>query len=321
MQKLIKKPFYDAKPIGTVKALSRCLGVPETTLNELAEEAPNLYREASRKLKRDGSYRITYDALPSLKSVHDKILKRILRRVAYPSYIQGGIRDPNSPRSPSTNAKIHQGSEIIINIDVSRFYPSISSKFIFNIWRGVFGFSPVVAELLTKLTTLNSVLPEGAKPSSYLANLAFWRTESSLVVQLADEGIQYTRYIDDISISSRRRIGKSKIEAIIRLIHKMLNQHGLRINRKKLKILGKGGRMVINNLTVNDKPSLPPEKRSQIRLIVHNLIERGAEIDPHMQLKSLRSACGKVNYLAQFHPAEGAKLKSLLDQFRIDNGL
>lgn len=79
--------------------------------------------------------------------------------------------------------------------------------------------------------------------------------------------------------------------------------------------------MVINNLTVNDKPSLPPEKRSQIRLIVHNLIERGAEIDPHMQLKSLRSACGKVNYLAQFHPAEGAKLKSLLDQFRIDNGL
>lgn len=321
MQKLIKKPFYDAKPIGTVKALSRCLGVPETTLNELAEEAPNLYREASRKLKRDGSYRITYDALPSLKSVHDKILKRILRRVAYPSYIQGGIRDPDSPRCPSTNAKMHQGSEIIINIDVSRFYPSVSSKHVFNIWRGVFRFSPVVAELLTKLTTLNSVLPEGAKPSSYLANLVFWRSEPNLVAELAAEEILYTRYIDDISISSRRRIGKLKIEAIIRQTHKMLARYGLKINRKKLEILGKGGRMVINNLTVNVKPSLPPEKRSQIRLIVHNLIERGVEIDPSMRMKALRSACGKVNYLAQFHPAEGAKLKSLLDQFRIDNGL
>jgi hypothetical protein len=106
-----------------------------------------------------------------LKTIQERIKVKILYKVFYPRYLQGSIKDDGIKRSYISNAKIHANSRIVINEDITKFFPSTSEQLIFDIWKIFFGFSDKVARYLTKLTTKDGLLPEGAKTSSYLANL------------------------------------------------------------------------------------------------------------------------------------------------------
>src|SRR5690606_42051319 len=68
-------------------------------------------------------------------------------------------------------------SRIVINEDISGFFPSTSAEHVFNIWHELFGCSQEVSQCLTQLTTRRGELPQGAITSSFLANLVFWQDE------------------------------------------------------------------------------------------------------------------------------------------------
>lgn len=114
----------------------------------------------------------------------------------------GGISDPQNPRSCKAHAQIHCNKKILINEDILDFYPTTSYELVKRVWKHQFNFSDTVAEILTKITTYSGQLPQGWKTSSYIANLALLPIEAHLVELLENKGYSYSRFIDDITVSS-----------------------------------------------------------------------------------------------------------------------
>lgn len=242
----------------------------------------------------------------------------MLKEVEFPEYVQGGVAVTGQPRSYITNAQMHAGKKVLIAEDIASFYPSTSRRVVYLVWLSFFRFTPEVAELLTKLTTLNSQLLQGWKTSGYIANLAFFKIEPVLVDKLRAQGLTYTRYIDDITISSNRALSRAEKSRVISSVYGMLMRLDYDPKRVKQEILTKGRQSmkVMNLSTSNSKASLTKAERRQIRAIVHNLEQR-AKDDKESQSYSAawRSASGKVARLTTLHPKQGyllrAKLKAI----------
>ena len=117
--------------------------------------------------------------------------------------------------------------------DVENFFRSVTAVRVRSIFMGVFRFSEPVALLLTKLFTRNGSLAQGAKTSTYLANLALFREEPELYRRLIELGVEYTRFINDMHSSTRRYVSRETRTDIVRLMRGTLERAGLRPKRTK----------------------------------------------------------------------------------------
>lgn len=298
------KPRYRASPIRSVAALARGLRWDAQALIELGERANGMWRTVKPK---PGSTRQTFDAIDPLKEIHRRLKRNVFSKVDFPDYLQGSLQG----RDYVTNASLHKDKQILICEDVKGFFPSVSAAYVEDVWCGFFGFAPEVAKLLTKLTTKDGCLPQGSIASSFLANLVMWRHEPLLHAKLAQRGITYSRYVDDMAMSAVTHLDKETQTWVIAQIYGMLAQHGLRASRKKHEVFSASQPMIATKLTVNHKPSLSPKKRSQIRAQVRQLeiaAANGASAD---ELRDLTNkAAQRVGQLSRFHKTPAASLKS-----------
>ncbi|MBB1472606.1 RNA-directed DNA polymerase [Luteimonas sp. MC1782] len=308
-----KRPEYPHRPIGSLDALSAALQISRIELEHVASVTDSQYRLAKPIVKADGSIRQPYDALPLLKNVQRRIQARLLAPVQFPTYLTGSIKGRDARR----NAAIHAGAKVVVCEDVASFFPSTSRLLVESIWTGFFGFSPEVAQMLAVLTTKNGSLPQGAVTSSYLANLAFWKKEPILQQQLELNGIAYSRYVDDITISSRRALLNPELSWCIAQIYGMMRGAGMQAKRGKQEIWRGDGRMLATKLVVNRRPALPPNDRKAIRTAVFQLEARFAAGDVEDTFATeLNRVAGRVVRLAQFHPVIGAALKGRIASLR-----
>jgi hypothetical protein len=281
----------------------------EASLLSLAGRASQLYRIVPEIPKDDGSVRYTYDARKPLKDIHRLIKSEILDRVSFPAYLTGSIRG----RDYKTNATLHSGAKIVILEDISTFFPATTPVIIFDVWHRFFGFSQEVAICLTHLTTRDGGLPEGAITSPQLANLAFWRDEPILHARLANKGIIYSRFVDDLAVSSRTPLTTADKTEVIGSIYGMMRRRGHNQKRKKHSIHTAKKRMTVTKLTVNESPGLDRKERSRIRAMVHRLeqaLDLGAE--SNKVIADLPRVRGKVSLLGRFHPGKANSLKKRL---------
>lgn len=307
------KPKYDLKPIRDISALSLSLGMPEELLIKVAIQADTLYRKAKPIEKPDGSIRQPFDALPPLKSIQRRIKDRILKRVEFPEYLTGSL----AGRDYRTNAAMHADAKIVICEDVEGFFPSTKRERVLDIWKNFFCFSEDVANLLTNLTTKEGELPQGAITSSYLANLAFWNQEPRLQAKLAQRNIVYSRYVDDIAVSSKIFLSKEEQSSIIAQIYGMLKRQGYKAKLRKHEIFTSGRRMLTTKLMVNRKPALQPKVRQNIRAAVHALEQRIASGERGLEIiTELNRVTSRVGRLGTLHPTEAKSLKLRLHSVR-----
>ncbi|MDO8441816.1 MAG: reverse transcriptase family protein [Polaromonas sp.] len=303
MSLILHKPSYPCEPITTIKALSNALGFDEKVLHDIAAKANGMYRRVKPK---PGSTRETFDANGLLKEIHQRIKLRILVRVYFPDYLHGSIRG----RDYFTNAKLHSNKQILICEDVKKFFPSVRTEKVYDVWRGFFNFSGPVAALLTQLTTKDGALPQGAIPSSYLANLVLWKVEPFLQAKLTAQGITYSRYVDDMAMSSASYLNKAQQNAVIAQVYGMLSKAGLRAGRGKHEIFAASKPMIVTKLVVNRKPSWPTKKRSAVRAQVFHLEQIAVNGEPAADtLKHADKAAQRVGQLGRFHRTEGNALK------------
>ncbi|WP_124334440.1 reverse transcriptase family protein [Pseudomonas chlororaphis] len=318
----MEAPHYPFKPIYSMKALSLTLGEPAELLESLAKRSSNLYRYVPQT-KKDGTPRDTYDAYEPLKAIQRKIVDRLLARVRFPAYLHGGIKDPVQPRSIYSNARIHAHAQCVVLQDIKDFFPSIKTQHVQQLFVGLFGFSEEVASILALLTTRNGVVPQGASSSSYLANLVFWDIEPILVAKLNAQGFNYSRFADDITITSIKQHNPSALTDIVSAVTNMLAQKGCYQKRSKLHVRKRGQAVLSKNgfepLTVtgltifNAVPGIPKAERKAIRAMVKQLEDQATQGVTWMQLESFfRRAMGRVGRLiASGHP-DGERLKQRL---------
>lgn len=201
----------------------------------------------------------------------------------------------------------------MISEDIKGFFPSTSVDRVFNIWHNFFGFSETVARCLTQLTTRHGELPQGAITSSFLANLVFWQDEPTLHARLATQGLAYSRYVDDIAVSSKSFLADDGKSEVIRHVYGMLLKHGYQSKRAKHEITTSAIRMAVTKLAVNSKPGLDRATRNRIRATVQ-AVERRAALEEDLSFDGgpYAQAMGHVRHLERFHSGEAAPLKNRL---------
>ncbi len=306
-------PCFKGRPIATLDALARALHVSPRQLRWAIGRADALYRPMKPITKPDGSVRQTYDLAAPLKDIQRRINRNIFSRVEFPTYLQGGIRDRNNPRHCIANANLHIGATIVINEDISSFFPSITKQQVRNIWQNLFHFPPEIAATLTILTTYQGMLPQGAPTSSYLANLVLWKHEPDLVTELNNKGIRYSRYVDDITLSSAHFLDNRQKANAIRRVRRLCMANSFEVKRRKQRLETSGQPMRVNNLLINRGITLPKEERARIRAAVNACIRHTDTTRNSDEYRKLfNSTLGRVNRLRQFHRKEAKRLTQRL---------
>ena len=318
MKPIDKKLYSRVAPIAHIRSLASCLSVAEEDLVKISSAIYELWRPGMKLKKRNGEIRHTVDATDPLKFIHEKIKNRLLKKVHYPQYLLGGIPNDFFQRDYKRHALIHAGKKYLINEDVKDFFPNTSTAIVKSIWQHFFNFSPDVSTMLANLTTLDNALPQGWKTSSYLANLAFWKREGKLVDDFCMRGIAYSRFMDDISVSTNYKLDTEQKKYIIGAIYAMLFASGYAPRREKHEILSAAKRMHVTNLNVNAKnPTLPKKERDKIRAAVYEC-EQHAQYDrvSFKYRKRWNSTSGKVGQLKRFHHDEAEKLRERLTEIK-----
>lgn len=308
---------YRNKPIGSLDSLALLLGVSVSKLSNVAENAETFYFPNEPKIKSNGKIRQTYAVNEPLRTIQDKILEKIISGVDFPEYLQGSIKDVDTPRDYVRDAKLHAGREVLLKEDISSFFSSVRSRLVYKTWKYFFKFPREVAKTLTKLTTYKNFIPEGAPTSPAIANLIFWDREPNLEFELRQKDYAYSRYVDDINVSFATRVDRMELQNVTTKIYGMFIACGLRPNRdkdkngrlKKRVVRAKNKPMVVHGLNINSgRPTLPKDERFKIRAAVKEFEFFAQSVTSWDEIKkAYNEVNGRVNLMKRLHPKEAQK--------------
>jgi hypothetical protein len=229
------KPYYPHASIGSLAMLAKTLGVHPKLLSDLAERATDSYTHFVIEAK-GGKQRNVYEPKYELKKLQKRINSRLFEKVRYPFYLQGGVKDENQPRDYIENSRIHAGSKSLIGLDIRDFYDNIPYESVLSVFKYLFKFPDDVSALLSKIVTRDGKVPQGACTSSYIANLIFHNSEYDFVVRLRNQGVAYSRLLDDVTLSSNRILTQDEATFYIKYVAGLFREHKLRIKKSKTKI-------------------------------------------------------------------------------------
>ena len=284
--------------INTVDELAVQVGIDKNKLEAIANK-PNGYYETIR-VSKNGKQRLFDIPHGELKTVQKLINKRLLQKVKLPDTIQGSRKKGSIKK----NAEFHAGQEIVGNLDIKDFFPSVSNKRVQTLFRKL-GCSSAVSELLMKLTTWKSRLPLGVSTSSSIANLILLNMDKRFRNLCNIHGITYSFYVDDITVSGNQRVEKLK-----NLFCKIIRQEGFTVNPDKLKFRDKSKRQVVTSLVVNSgEPNVPKEYKRELRAVIHNCIKYGPSSWAQTNMETFkRHLAGKISYVISINQQAGLKL-------------
>lgn len=229
--------------------------------------------------KRTGGARMILAPRPTLKALQ-KRLSQVLGAVYVPKKsVHGFVAN----RSILTNATAHVGARgrkrYILNADLEDFFPTITSYRVANLLKArPYQMNPAVAVAIAHLVCAGRSLPQGAPSSPVISNMICSKLDSMLTRLAKDNNCFYTRYADDITISTALSIFPSGIAEVDletgvvnpgEDLNAVVRKNGFHLNLSKLRLQGKYGRQVITGLTVNERPNVPRRYVSQVRAMLH----------------------------------------------------
>jgi hypothetical protein len=311
------KIFYNASPINSVESLARSLSFSEAFLVRIAKNSKNFYTVFSKKVK--GKERNLAEPLPALKILQKRIISRIFCHLEFPPYLHGGIKT-DDPRDFISNASAHSKAETAITLDIQSFFPSITAEQVEYAFVNLFKFPEDVAKLLAGIVTLEDKIPQGAPTSSYIANFIMWEKECKVVAKFTGRNLTYTRLIDDMTISSLKRIPEKEVTRITNEVAGMLSNYNYTLHPKKKNVFSRSNPeklMLITGLWINrGSPKLLRERRMAISKEVIEI--RKQAIIPDMIFDNTyhikhASAYGRVILLQRLGHSRSERLKKILD--------
>lgn len=191
--------------------------------------------------------RVVTKVKDDLKHIQEKIVK-ILQQIEVPSYAHGAV----SGRSNIMNARTHLNNTYFFNVDLKNFFPNISNRQVFEMYR-YNKFSPTVSRILTRLTTHKGSLPQGAPTSPIIANLVFVPTGLQLQGIAGRNKITFTTFLDDLTFSC-----SSDFSSLHKEILQIIRSGGFCLNHKKITfrqkdpevtgIILRGTKMTLNSI-------------------------------------------------------------------------
>lgn len=212
-----------------------------------------------------GGFRRIHQPLGTLREIQVWILSEILNKRPPHELAMAFVRK----RSIRMNAQPHVAQPRVLSLDIENFFPSIRPDKVFDIYKGM-GYSRTISEALTKLTTLDSGLPQGAPTSPALSNLVMMRVDQSLSKYAARHRLKYSRYADDITFS-----GFFRPAPVIDMCRRVLARQKLVLNESKTRLMLPHERQEVTGVIVNKKAQAPRQVRRKLRQEIYYINKYG----------------------------------------------
>ncbi|MCG2615433.1 RNA-directed DNA polymerase [Terrimonas sp. NA20] len=270
--------------------------------------------------KKSGGKRLISAPMPKLKGVQYWILQNILQRVNVHPSVHGFIAN----HSILTNAQPHIGKEVVLNIDVKDFFPSIHFKRVKGMLQQL-GYAEKIATILALLCTEavteevaidgktyfvqkgNRVLPQGAPTSPAITTILCYKLDKRLQGLADRHQCNYTRYADDVTFSTSRT--ELNMQQMVWRIKKILADEGFTVHPDKISIMRKGAQQQVTGIVVNQKLSVNREKRRKLRALLHNLETKPGFVPVWGQNSSAAAILGYAHFVKMVDAEKGEKFK------------
>lgn len=339
-------------PVFTLGHLASLTGSEYFQLRSVVRrDEPDPYRlfRIQKRPSFDGErrFRVITVPQPHLLRVQRWITQAILAK-ALPHQASVAFSKGNRLRDA---AAVHCESSWLIKLDVTNFFESISEIAVYRVFRSL-GYQPLISFEMTRLCTrlggaslrkrgerwrvhlksreIESYdvyrsfsgprvghLPQGAPTSPMLANLAMRSFDAEIERLAADHGLRYTRYADDLTLSTRGSFTRDEAAHVIGLAYDAMGRVGLSPNATKTRVTPPGSRKVVLGLLVDgEEPRLPRKFKETMRRHLHYLGR--ADIGPvaHARARGFASTIGLrhhieglLSFAKQIEPLYAAECK------------
>ena len=261
--------------IKTTRGVAEFLGISHQKLTYLLYRLPDGARYSSFSIsKKSGGSRTIHAPIEPIcraqRMVAVALEENQKPRKCTMAFIRG--------RGIVTNAKQHLRRRWVLNFDLEDFFGQIHFGRVRGMFRSTrFGFNDKVATLLAHLCCHHGRLPQGAPTSPVISNTICESLDRELLHLAQRNRCRYTRYCDDITLSSNHRIFPSGI-AVLRSgkspllgnsILAILDRNGFSVNERKTRIAARFEHQEVTGITVNSKSNVRRNRVRQARAMLH----------------------------------------------------
>lgn len=289
--------------------LSLLIGINFQDLNFfLSLDDEFLYRTI-RIPKKHGGFREINLPIFDLKYIQRWILDNILSNLKPSDFAVGFVQN----KSIVDNANQHLGASFVFNVDIENFFPSITISTVFRLFH-YYGYTKEVSYALAKLCTCNGKLVQGSPASPAISNLVCLHLDKRLSELAKSQGINYSRYADDITFSS-----DVPLKYFSNLVNKIIQDEGFKVNVRKTRFSSRHQRQEITGLIINTGiPRVPKSFKRKLQQEIYYCKKFG--VKDHMQRAKLTKRFyrdhlyGKAYYINMVEPDLGRSLLMELDE-------
>lgn len=342
-KKLFK--LQELKNCKTLPNLAALLGYSSSGLSYIIYKIDDSKKYSSFQInKKSGGKRTIFNPCPELKSLQRKLANLLYDCIEEQKPSGEKITDfkgsdekiPNRRRavkaishgyekglSIATNAERHIKKRYVYNIDLESFFPSFNFGRVrgFFIKNKQFKLHPKIATLIAQIACHKNELPQGSPCSPVISNLISKNLDYYLLKIAQENGCVYTRYVDDLTFStnkklfpkavasSRRGIFSKQSWSLGKITEEAILKAGFKVNIKKCRMQISDSRQEVTGLVVNSKINISSHYYKSVRAMCHSLFQHGYYTLPQMKepLKK-KSWFSKLKNLIFFNPtAEDSK--------------
>jgi len=283
----IQDPIFRLQASYSVQDVAYVLELDPSKFFYVIQNADNgSYYKKFQIPKKSGGFRNISQPVRGLALAQDRLSAILLAHYKPKGFVKGYVKG----ESFLSNAQYHEKQKWVLNIDIENFFPSIN----FGRVRGLFlsrffGFNSNVATILARITTFENELPQGASTSPIIANILSHNLDKKLISAAISAKAKYTRYADDITISSSQRLvsslfvkqwdpdkGNRKI-TLSNTVEEAFKATSFEINHKKVRLQFPYERQEVTGLIVNKKANVWRRDISKLRMKLYSAKKHGAD--------------------------------------------
>ena len=205
----------------------------------------------------------------------------------------------------------HKNNNWFLKMDLTNFFGSITKETLTTQLKKTYPFAYLQTDAINKLVdfvTMDNVLPQGTPTSPVLTNIFMTEFDCKMqdyvnkINKENDENVVYTRYADDILISSKK---KETIDDVMFIpqINMLLGELGLSINPEKTRIGSIAGRNWNLGLMLNKDHNITigHNKTRKYKAMMYQTILRFKDGDTQLHFE-FPEINGKLMWLKQVEP-------------------
>ena len=281
--------------------------------------------------KKTGGTRRISAPMPRLKAAQRWVLDNILDKVGLHDAAHGF----RPQRSIVSNARPHVGADLVVNVDLKDFFPTLEYRRIRGMFRGL-GYGEAAATIFALLTSEPEVdeveldgqtfyvasgarrLPQGAPTSPAITNIVCRRLDARLDGAARKHGFSYTRYADDLTFSAARTADAGSMLSAIRMI---TAAEGFAEHPRKTRVLRRGARQEVTGVVVNQRLGVDRATLRRFRALLFQIGKDGPAGKTWGSSPDLfASVIGYANFVRMVDPARGEALLARAKQLAAQHG-